>query len=83
MDIVAIKILGILTVEKEDKMKYFYGTIIALCVLCLSCGTTEDEDLNPVSWETNAVSLEADHFLIVADGDTFFANVSGVEVSLA
>jgi hypothetical protein len=81
MDIVAIKILGILTVEKEDKMKYFYGTIIALCVLCLSCGTTEDEDLNPVSWETNAVSLEADHFLIVADGDTFFANVSGVEVS--
>ncbi len=62
-------------------MKYFYGIIIALCVLWFSCGTTEEENLNPVIWETTEVSLEANHFLIVADGDTFLANVSGVEVS--
>ncbi|MCK4673323.1 hypothetical protein KAT67_05000 [candidate division WOR-3 bacterium] len=61
-------------------MKYTCAIIIALITLYLCCGTTE-EDLNPVDWQTNQVSLEADHFFTIADGDTFFANVSGVEVS--
>lgn len=62
-------------------MKYLHAIIMILCVLYLSCVTTEEENLNPVSWETNQVSLEADHYFLTADSDTFFANVSGVEVS--
>lgn len=35
---------------------------------------------NQVSWQTDRVSLEADHFFLIADNDTFYANVPNVNV---
>lgn len=44
----------------------------------VACGT--EEELNSVNWSTNRVSLEAEDFFIIADEDTFYADVSNVDV---
>lgn len=49
--------------------------------LMIGCDEEEPEILNPVSWSTNRVSLEAENFYLVAEGDTFYANVQNVDVS--
>jgi hypothetical protein len=56
-----------------------------LLLLYLSCKrespiSIDEETLNPVSWKTSRVSLKADHFFIIADGDTFYSTDDELEV---
>ncbi len=60
-------------------MKYFYISIIILTLTCLTCG--KSDDLNPIFWQTDCVSLEADNRSINASGKTYTANVPNIEVS--
>lgn len=57
---------------------------ICLSVLAMSCSedkpTEPTTKLNPVSWNTDAVHLTADDFSIQADGKTYLANVSNIDV---
>ena len=63
-------------------MKYFskVAVLIIFVWLMIGCSDDEPEIENPVSWETDQVSLEAENFFVVAEGDTFYADVSNIDV---
>ena len=63
-------------------MKYIFITVslIITTALISGCGEEDAENLRPISWITDRVSLEADDFYIVANGEKYYANVEDVQV---
>ena len=62
-------------------MIYFYATTIFLLLLFVACGI--EEELNPVNWSTDRVSLEAEDLFIITGKDIFHIDIPNVEVSFA
>jgi hypothetical protein len=63
-------------------MKYILIIVPFIITIALvsGCGDEDGENLRPISWITNRVSLEADDFYLIADGDTFYADVSDIDI---
>jgi len=61
-----------------------FSRVVVLSIfvwLMIGCSDDEPEIENTVSWQTDQVSLEAENFFVVAQEDTFYADVSNIDVS--
>jgi hypothetical protein len=73
----------VIFLKKEEREMKSLRKVIVLSMfvwLITGCDNEEPEISNPVSWETDRVSLEAENFFLVAEGDTFYADVSNIGV---
>jgi hypothetical protein len=64
-------------------MKRLINMLAILLMMSSACSKNNNNgSKNPVSWNTDYVQLEADDFFIIADNDTFFADVDSNSMSI-